>query len=352
MQTPPCSPQSQYLKSPHIQSQHTQSPHIPVMLDEVIKALNVSDGETYIDGTFGAGGYSKAILESANCHVYAIDRDPSAIKHADKMKKHYGKRFTFIQGCFGEADKLLKKHGCERRVNGFVLDIGVSSMQIDDPERGFSFKRDGVLDMRMDTQGENSQTAADIVNTYSEEELANLIYKYGQEHFSRRIAKAIVQRCTETPFTHTQDLADCIRLAMPNKKHGNKIDPATRTFQALRIAVNDELGELSRALKASENLLAENGRLIVVSFHSLEDGIVKSYLKEKSGGNPAVSRHMPEIKSTTDNAAIYSLPNRNKAVKPSKKEMLENPRARSARMRYALRLSLQGQRQGQEKEGI
>ncbi len=317
-------------------------PHAPVMLAEVIEAMNVSDGEVYVDGTFGAGGYSRAILESANCHVYAIDRDPSAISRADEIKSHYGERFTFMRGCFGDVAELLKEHGCTERVNGFVLDVGVSSMQIDEATRGFSFRFDGPLDMRMDTGEEDSQTAADIVNTYGEEDLANLIYKYGQERLSRRIAKTIVLRRLEAPFIRTQDLADCIRAVMP-KKQGVKIDPATRTFQALRIAVNDELGELSRALEASEDVLVEGGRLVVVSFHSLEDGAVKSYLKEKSGGNPSASRHMPEIEANAE--AVYFLPKRNKAVKPSKDETQINSRARSARLRYALRLAVQ------EKEG-
>jgi len=323
-------------------SRDKNSPHAPVMLAEVIEALDVSDGEIYVDGTFGAGGYSKAILEAADCHVYAIDRDPSAIKRADEMKQQYGERFTFMRGCFGDVAELLKEHGCTDRINGFVLDVGVSSMQIDQAERGFSFRFDGPLDMRMDTGKEDALTAADIVNTYGEEDLANLIYKYGQERLSRRIAKAIVKRRAEAPFARTQDLADCIRAVMP-KKPGVKIDPATRSFQALRIAVNDELGELARALDASEGVIKEGGRLVVVSFHSLEDGIVKSYLKEKSGGNPTVSRHMPEIEQSSE--AVYFLPKRNKAVKPSKDETQINPRARSARLRYALRLPLQ------EKEG-
>ncbi|MCK5384443.1 MAG: 16S rRNA (cytosine(1402)-N(4))-methyltransferase RsmH [Alphaproteobacteria bacterium] len=314
------------------------SPHAPVMLTEVMEALDVNDGEIYVDGTFGAGGYSRAMLETADCHVYAIDRDPSAIKRADDMKQQYNERFTFMRGCFGDVTELLKVHGYAGRVNGFVLDIGVSSMQINEADRGFSFRQDGPLDMRMDTKDLETQTAADIVNTYTERDLADLIYKYGEERLSRRIAKAVVQRRKEKPFTRTHEFAECIRSVMP-KKQGDKIDPATRTFQALRIAVNDELGELSRALEASENILAEGGRLVVVSFHSLEDGLVKAYLKQKSGRNPAVSRHLPRIESIQE--SVYTLPNRNKAIKPSEKETMINPRARSARMRCALRLSVQ-----------
>ncbi|MFP4386297.1 MAG: 16S rRNA (cytosine(1402)-N(4))-methyltransferase RsmH, partial [Alphaproteobacteria bacterium] len=209
--------------------------HLPVMVSEVLEALDVSDGKTYVDGTFGAGGYTCAMLEAANCHVYAIDRDPSAIERAKEVKDKYEERFTFMRGCFGDVDQLLKQAGVEKRVNGFVLDIGVSSMQVDQAQRGFSFRFDGPLDMRMDTGDQEAQTAADIVNTYGEKELADLIYKYGQERHSRRIAKAIVKRRTQEPFSRTQELADCIRAVMP-KKAGDKIDPATRSFQALRIA--------------------------------------------------------------------------------------------------------------------
>ncbi len=317
-----------------------QSSHLPVMLDEVLEALDVSDGEVYVDGTFGAGGYSRAMLEAADCHVYAIDRDPKAVKQADDIKQEYGERFTFMRGCFGDVAELLDEHGCKQRVNGFVLDVGVSSMQIDEAERGFSFRYDGPLDMRMDTADEDAQTAADIVNTYGEKELADILYRYGQERLSRRISKAVVQRRKEELFTRTQDLAECIRSVMP-KKPGDKIDPATRSFQALRIAVNDELGELSRALEASEKVLEEGGRLVVVSFHSLEDGAVKSYLKDKSGGNPAVSRHLPVNESVKD--AVYTLPKRNKAIKPSASEIQTNPRSRSARLRYAVRLPIKGE---------
>ncbi len=310
--------------------------HAPVMLKEVIDALDICDGGIYVDGTFGAGGYTRAMLEAADCHVYAIDRDPSAIKCADDMQSHYGSRFTFMRGCFGDVAILLKEAGCMQLVNGFVLDVGVSSMQIDEAQRGFSFRFDGPLDMRMDTQDDEAQTAADIVNTYAEKDLADLIYEYGEERRSRHIAKAIVKRCKEKPFTHTQDLAECIRSVMPkNKKKGNKIDPATRSFQALRIAVNDELGELSRALNASEEILEEGGRFVVVSFHSLEDGMVKRYFKEKSGGQKNVSRHLPELDQTDE--AVYILPNRNKTVKPKETELEVNPRARSARLRYGIK---------------
>lgn len=305
--------------------------HYPVMLPEVLTALDPQDGEIYVDGTFGAGGYSRAILDAADCTVYAIDRDATARVRAEGMAKDYGERFVFLRGCFGDVRALLNDAGVER-VNGFVLDIGVSSMQIDEPERGFSFQKSGPLDMRMDTEG--GQTAADIVNTYEETDLANVIYEYGEERKSRHIAKAIVTRRAEQPFETTSDLADVIRSVIP-KKGGDKIDPATRTFQALRIAVNDELGELDRALESSESILVDKGRLVVVCFHSLEDRRVKKFLKERSGGNDAGSRHMPQVEDKSD--ATFDLPMRNKAVKPSDKETSENPRSRSAKLRYAVR---------------
>ncbi len=300
--------------------------HNPVMLREVIEALSPQDGETYIDGTFGAGGYSTAILEAADCTLYAIDRDPSAKAAAGKMSKKYGERFIFIQGRFGNVRALIPA----KKVNGFVLDIGVSSMQIDQPERGFSFRFDGALDMRMDTAND-TPTAADIVNTYEEQDLANMIYEYGEERLSRRIARKIVERRKEQKFTHTLDLADVIRSCVPRSK--DKIDPATRTFQALRIAVNDELGELAQALEAAEHILEEGGRLVVVSFHSLEDRCVKVFLKKKSGGATG-SRHMPATQEESPD--VFKLISR-KAIKASPEETAQNPRARSAKLRTAIR---------------
>lgn len=300
--------------------------HNPVMLPEVLEALNPQDGETYIDGTFGAGGYSKAILEAANCTLYAIDRDPLAKKKSETFRKLYKERFTFIRGNFGNVRALIPVP----KVNGFVLDIGVSSMQIDQAERGFSFRFDGDLDMRMDTAND-APTAADIVNTYEEEDLANIIYEYGEERLSRRIAKKIVERRKEQKFTRTLDLAEIIRACVPRGTH--KIDPATRTFQALRIAVNDELGELNQALEAAEHILEEGGRLVVVSFHSLEDRCVKSFLKQKSGGASG-SRHLP---TAQENASqIFKLISR-KAIKAGAEEIAQNPRARSAKLRAAIR---------------
>ena len=263
--------------------------HYPVMLNEVVVALAPKDGEVYVDGTFGAGGYTRAFLNATDCTVIAIDRDPNALKIAEEFTQEFGKRFIFVQGCFGDALELVHKAGFEK-IDGFVLDVGVSSMQIDEASRGFSFRFDGPLDMRM---GQEGDSAADLVNEMDEEALANVIYKYGEERLSRRIAKNIVKRRVENKFETTFDLADVVRATVPRKPQ-DKIDPATRTFQALRIAVNDELGELERGLEAAQCLLKEGGRLAVVSFHSLEDGIVKAFMYERSGRVANVSKYLPE----------------------------------------------------------
>ncbi len=306
------------------------APHISVMRDEVVATLAPRDGEVYVDGTFGAGGYTRAFLESADCTVIAIDRDPAAVARAEKMREEFGDRLIFIRGQFGDAQELLQAAGYDQ-VDGFVVDIGVSSMQFDEAMRGFSFRFDAPLDMRMDT--ENGETAADIVNTYEEEDLANLIYKYGDERKSRYIARRIVEQRKTAPIETTLQLADLIRDVV-FKSPKDKIDPATRTFQALRIAVNDELGELSRGLVAAENLLKDGGRLIVVSFHSLEDGIVKSFLYERSGKTPAPSRYLPPSASTVQPSFVLSP---KKPIDPTDAEIQQNPRSRSARLRGATR---------------
>ena len=306
------------------------SAHYPVMLNEVVGALSPKDGEVYVDGTFGAGGYSRAFLNAADCTVIAIDRDPNALKVAEAMAQEFGGRFIFVQGCFGDALELVNKAGFEK-VDGFVLDVGVSSMQIDEAERGFSFRFDGPLDMRMAQDGES---AADIVNTMDEEPLANLIYKYGEERLSRRIAKRIVTARQDKAIDTTQELADVVRVAVPRKPQ-DKIDPATRTFQALRIAVNDELGELERGLIAAQGLLKEAGRLVVVSFHSLEDGIVKSFMYERSGYVANNSRHMPAAPQS-EVTPSFTLKKR-KAIEAGAEEIAENVRSRSAKMRVAYR---------------
>ena len=306
--------------------------HFSVMLDEVVGALSPKDGEVYVDGTFGAGGYSRAFLDAADCTVIAIDRDPAAVERADVLKKDYPERFIFIRGCFGDALELVHKAGFEK-VDGFVLDVGVSSMQIDQPDRGFSFRFDGPLDMRMDNA--SGQSAADIVATYEEEDLANLIYKYGDERLSRRIAKRIVRERSEEAIETTERLANIVRAVVPRSPK-DKNDPATRTFQALRIAVNDELGELERAMLAAEKLLNDQGRLVVVSFHSLEDGIVKAFFYERSGRVSNQSRHMPVMPVSSSNLPTFSLPYR-KAKDPSDSEIQKNFRSRSAKLRLAVR---------------
>ena len=303
--------------------------HAPVMLNEVLDALQPTGGEVYVDGTFGAGGYTKAILDKANCKVVAIDRDVGALERAQTLKAQYGDRLIFIHGRFGDVENLLKSAGFEK-VDGFVLDLGVSSMQIDQAERGFSFRFDGPLDMRMDVS--QGPTAADIVNRMDETALANLIYEFGEERKSRRIAKKIVERRKGQPFTTTSDLANVVRSCVPKSKKDG-IDPATRTFQALRIAVNDELGELDAALKASAHILNPKGRMVVVSFHSLEDSRVKNYLRGQSGEAPQGSRHVPQAKAA---AKIFDLISR-KAIAPSDEETRSNSRARSAKLRAAIR---------------
>lgn len=302
------------------------APHIPVMLKEVVAALAPAAGEVYIDGTFGAGGYASAFLDAADCAVIAIDRDPSAAARAAALQKNYGDHLKFVPGCFGDAADLA-----EGPVDGFVLDLGVSSMQIDEADRGFSFRFDGPLDMRMDTS--KGQTAADIVNTCNEKDLADIIYQYGEERHSRRVARAIVEARKEKKITRTLELADIVRRVVPRSKDG--IDPATRTFQGLRIAVNRELDELQNGLAAAEKLLAEGGRLVVVSFHSLEDSIVKKFMHGRAGRARGVSRYMP-TPDAPESPPTFTLPLM-KAVQPSKEECAVNPRARSAKMRVAIR---------------
>jgi 16S rRNA (cytosine1402-N4)-methyltransferase len=302
--------------------------HVPVLVPEVIAALAPRDGAVYVDGTFGAGGYSAALLAAARCRVCGIDRDPRAIAAgATLVAKHSG-RLELFSGRFGDMERLLTARGVTL-VDGVTLDIGVSSPQIDEPARGFSFRFDGPLDMRM---GDDGPTAAEIVNTTDEATLADIIDRYGEERFARRIAKAIVAARLEQPITRTLQLAEIVRKVV--RRTGDGIDPATRTFQALRIYVNDEIGELRRGLAAAERLLAPGGRLAVVSFHSLEDREVKSFLKNRSGAEGGVSRHMPTA-ARTRTPSFTMLTRR--AVRPADAELARNPRARSARLRAAER---------------
>jgi 16S rRNA (cytosine1402-N4)-methyltransferase len=304
--------------------------HQPVMLKEVLAAMQPRDGEIYVDATFGAGGYTRALLESAQCKVFAIDRDPSVQELAEKLQKEFAGRFCFLMGCFSDMVALLAAQGVEK-VQGVVMDIGVSSMQIDQAERGFSFRHTGPLDMR---QSQSGISAADVVNTMKESELANILYEFGEEKKSRQIARAIVAQRAIKPFETTTELAELIAKVVRVGKQ--EIHPATRSFQALRIYVNRELEELENALNAAENLLETGGRLVVVSFHSLEDRIVKQYLRQRSGSESSGSRHLPEMPAKVQ--PIFSI-HGNKAIAPTDAEMRVNPRARSAKLRCALRLS-------------
>ncbi len=315
--------------------QASNTPHIPVLLSEVLNALQPQDSGVYVDGTFGRGGYTRATLDSADCLVWAIDRDPDAQPHAQTLESAYPNRFRFLSGCFGDMASLLAAHGIDR-VTGVMLDIGVSSVQLDQADRGFSFKEDGPLDMRM---GRDGRTAADVVNELGEKELADIIYKYGEERASRAVARTIVNARGIEPITRTAQLADLVRSVVhsPRRKDGKaSIDPATRTFQALRIYVNDELGELERGLQAAEELLEPGGRLVVVSFHSLEDRIVKNFFKERSGKEGAPSRRLPGEAPADVRQPSFRLITR-KPVGPSNEEARTNPRARSARLRAAER---------------
>ena len=300
------------------------SPHIPVLLDEVIHALAITPGSDVVDGTFGAGGYSRAIL-AAGARVHAFDRDPDAAAAGADLAERSGGVLHFHSACVSEMDKRLAEHGVQQ-VDAVVLDIGVSSMQIDQAERGFSFQKDGPLDMRMSQSGES---AADFVNNADESEIANVIYLYGEEPKSRRIARAIV---AARPIDTTTKLADVVRKALGHRAGAPK-DPATRTFQALRIHVNRELDELNAGLEAAERILKPGGRLAVVSFHSLEDRIVKQFLRERSGSTAAGSRHMPVVKASR--IATFEKPS--KAVRPCAREIEANPRARSSTLRSAVR---------------
>jgi 16S rRNA (cytosine1402-N4)-methyltransferase len=300
--------------------------HAPVLLDAVLGALAPRDQAIYVDGTFGLGGYSRALLAAARCRVIAIDRDPAAVAAGAGLAGEHPGRFTVVEGRFGDMASLLAGLGISA-VDGISLDLGVSSPQLDDPGRGFSFRADGPLDMRM---GAGGTSAADLVNQLSEKALANLIYIYGEERFARRVARAIVAARRETPLIRTADLARIVRSVVPTT---GGIDPTTRTFQALRMEVNDEMGELERALVAAERLLAPGGRLAIVSFHSLEDRKVKEFLRARSAEAPRASRHRPAAPRPAPSFRLVT----RKPVTPSAAEVARNPRARSARLRAAER---------------
>jgi len=311
----------------------TTEGHVPVMLAEVLASLAPQEGATYLDATFGGGGYARAILESApGCTVFAIDRDPDAIARGAALAQRFAGRLHLIEGRFGDMLSLVRDRGIAA-LDGVVMDLGVSSFQLDQAERGFSFRADGPLDMRMEKSG---PSAADLVNSLPERDLADTIFRFGEERFARRIARAIVAHRAEAPFTTTADLAALVRRAVPRDPSG--IDGATRSFQALRIAVNDELGEVERGIAAAMELLAPGGRLVVVAFHSLEDRIVKQAMAAASGRGGA-SRHDPAALSGRAKPAFHLLTPR--ALRPQEAECSANPRARSARLRSIERLLME-----------
>ena len=301
-------------------------PHVPVMLPEVLSALAPRDGAVYVDGTFGAGGYTRGILAAADCRVIAIDRDPSAIRDGQAMVDALAPRLSLREGRFADMEALVG----DQRIDGVVLDIGVSSMQIDEAARGFSFLRDGPLDMRMAQSG---SSAADAVNTLPQEALSNIIYVFGEEPKARAIARAIVEARKAAPITTTHGLVKAIERAT-GRPRPDKIHPATRTFQALRIHVNGELDELVEALHAAERMLPEGGRLVVVTFHSLEDRIVKRFFTSRAGKLPSGSRHLPDAVKGPEPSFTLAFKGH---LGASDAEARANPRARSAKLRAGIR---------------
>jgi len=298
------------------------------MLAEVLKAANPSKGEVFVDATFGAGGYSRGLLESGCKHIIAFDQDSSAEKYFLELNEKHPGSSTFVNDNFSNINTHIKDD-----VDGFVFDIGVSSMQIDQADRGFSFNKDGALDMRMNTS--NPLTAEYVVNNYEEEQLANLIFNYGGERKSRRIARYIVEQRATAPFKTTLELAATIAKAVGRYK--DEIHPATRSFQAIRIEVNGELKALEEGLKAAVSRVKIGGRVVVVTFHSLEDAIVKSYFAKICGAIPNSNRHLPEAPQAQE-AIKFALINR-KAIAPSNEEVSSNPRSRSAKLRAIKRVA-------------
>jgi 16S rRNA (cytosine1402-N4)-methyltransferase len=300
--------------------------HVPVMLREVLSQIAAKSGGQYLDATFGAGGYTRALLEAADCRVIALDRDPAAVASGAPLVEQAKGRLVIAEERFSRLDAIARELA-RAALDGIVLDLGVSSMQLEEAERGFSFRHDGPLDMRMERQG---PSAADVVNYYPETELARAIATLGEERRARAVARAIVTARKKRPLRRTGELAEIVREVVPGSKGG--IDPATRTFQALRVLVNDELFELAAALTAAERALKPGGRLVVVSFHSLEDRLVKTFLTARGRAAP-VSRHRPEAKSLPPTFRLIT----RKPLVPSPEEIAQNPRARSAKLRAAER---------------
>ena len=305
----------------------TSDLHIPVMLQEVVDSLAPQDGQHFVDATFGNGGYSEALLKIADCTVSAFDRDPDAIRRGKPLVKKYNGRLTLIQSAFAELGASFNQ---DNQVDGIVFDLGVCSVQLDEAERGFSFRLDGPLDMRMEQTGKD---AADIINSYSEKQIANILWQFGEEKASRRIARAIVAARSQAPILRTSQLSHIIHSVMPRPKPG-QADSATRSFQALRIYVNQELDQLEQALNASQAALKPGGVLAVVSFHSLEDRIVKQFIKQQSGRSPNPNKYMRQL--AEPQKALFSITSA-KPTLPSDAEITTNPRARSAKLRVAYR---------------
>ena len=296
------------------------SPHIPVLIRPLIAAVAPVTG-IWLDGTFGNGGYTRELLNAGADQVIGVDRDPLAFEMAADWLAPFGDKIKTVQGEFSKLDEYASD------LDGVVLDLGVSSMQLDIAERGFSFMRDGPLDMRMSQTG---LSAADLCNDADEDELANIIYLYGEERASRRIARSIV---AARPLTTTLELAKIVESCLPRNKKPGQSHPATRTFQALRIAVNNEYGELAEGLMAAERALKPGGQLAVVTFHSVEDRMVKRFLQARSGGQANANRYAPEVKQDTPAFTVK----KRKAIGPDAEELAENPRSRSAKMRIAIR---------------
>jgi 16S rRNA (cytosine1402-N4)-methyltransferase len=304
--------------------------HVPVLLKEVMKALDPRGDGVYVDGTFGGGGHARALLD-VGARVIALDRDPSAIRAGEALKAPSGGQLELVEARFGALEEVAKRLGIDA-VDGVVLDIGVSSMQLDEAARGFSLRFDAPLDMRMETRG---RSAADILRDEDEATIADILFHYGEERAARRIARAIVADRGAKPFTSTLDLAGLIARVAPPRR-GELTHPATRAFQALRIAVNDELGELVRGLCAAERLLKPGGRLVVVTFHSLEDRIVKRFLSLRSGRGRAASRRLPGEPAEAE--PTFEVP-RAQPIEPTEAEARANPRSRSAKLRFGVRNS-------------
>ena len=305
-----------------------QGLHQPVMLAEVVEALAPKDGAIYVDATFGRGGYSKAVLNAADCKVIAIDRDPDAIAAGNLMADDYHGRLILTSGQFSQLATLASSLGAVF-LDGVMFDLGLSSTQIHEAERGFSFNLDGPLDMRMSKTGANAEA---FVNSATEKELVYVLKTYGEERAATKIAKAIIRTRKENPLTRTSQLATIIRSVLPKAKPG-QIDPATRSFQAIRIHINNEIEEISLALEASEKCLKPGGVLAVVSFHSLEDRVVKKFMRERSDQAPKPSRHAPPASPTEPTFRLIS----KRPLYPSEDEVANNPSARSARLRVAHR---------------